>query len=107
MLLCRCFSHLPGVPSWFNEEDNDCSKQAEATDLAFFLSHQDSDKRPSWAVFNQSSSVNPEQTAAGYLPVILAPAHELDTINTVVNKCMSISSHFGQEHTVITLDEAL
>ncbi|KAJ8869861.1 hypothetical protein PR048_028870 [Dryococelus australis] len=92
MLLCRCFSHLsstlivpkvlgelhpagitpntcepvfnaPVVITRSNEGDNDCSKLAEATDLAFFLSRQDSETRPSWTVFNQSiSSVNPEQT---------------------------------------------
>ncbi|KAJ8890064.1 hypothetical protein PR048_009571 [Dryococelus australis] len=94
--------------TWFNEEDNDCSKLAEATDLAFFMSCQDSETRHSWTVFNLSiSSVNPEQIAARYLLIILAPAHELDTLNTVVKRCMSISSHFRQEHTVITVDEAL
>lgn len=59
-------------------------------------------------MFHQSISSNdPEQTSVGYLPIILAPAHELDTLNTVVKRCMSISSHFGQKYTVITLDQAL
>ena len=58
--------------------------------------------------FNQSVSSNePEQTAVGYFPIVLAPAHEYDTLNTVVKRCMAISSHFGQEHTVITVDQAL
>ena len=42
-----------------------------------------------------------------YLPIILALAHELDTLNTVVKRCMAISSHFGQEHTVLTVDQVL
>ena len=90
------------------ETDSECVKQAQATDMAFFLRRQDSDKKPSWTVFNQSvSSEEPEQTAAGYLPIILAPAHELDTLNTVVKRCMAISSHFDQQYTVITVDQAL
>ena len=100
----------PVDKAWFTkpEGDSDCVKQAQATDMAFFLRRQDSDTKPSWTVFNQSaSSEEPEQTAVGYLPIILAPAHELDTLNTVVKRCMAISSHFGQEHTVLTVDQAL
>ena len=90
------------------EEDNEYARQAKATDLAFFLRRQDPEIEPSWTVFNQSlSSEEIEQTAVGYLPIILAPAHEFDTLNTVVKRCMAISSRFGQEHTVITVDQAL
>ena len=53
------------------------------------------------------SSVDPEQTAVGYLPIIRAPAHELDTLNTVIKRCLAISSHCGQEYTVLTVDQAL
>ena len=35
------------------------------------------------------------------------PAHDFDTLNTVVKRCMAISSRFGQEHIVITVDQAL
>ncbi|KAJ8868589.1 hypothetical protein PR048_030127 [Dryococelus australis] len=105
---CEPVFNAPVDIIWFNEEDNDCSKLAEATDLTFFLSRQDSETRPSWTVFNLLiSSVNPKQRAAGYLPIIIAPTHELDTLKSVVKRCMSISSHFGQEHTVITVNEAL
>jgi hypothetical protein len=100
----------PVDKAWFvkSEDDSECVKQAQATDMAFFLRRQDSDTKPSWTVFNQSvSSEEPEKTAVGYLPIILAPAHELDTLNTVVKRCMAISSHFGQEHTVLTVDQAL
>lgn len=96
--------------TWFIKSDNrnDSVKRAEATDLALFLRRQDSEERPSWTVFNQIiSSVEPEHTVAGFLPIILAPAHKLHTLNTVVKRCMAMSSHFGQEHTVITVDQAL
>ena len=100
----------PVDKAWFTEPkgDSDCVKQAKATDMSFFLRRQDSDTKPSWTVFNQSvSPEDPEQTTVGYLPIVLAPAHELDTLNTVVKRCMAISSHFGQEHTVLTVDQAL
>ena len=95
-----CFSNA--------EEDNEYARQAKCTELAFFLRRQDPEIKPLWIVFNQSlSSEEREQTAVGYLPIILAPAHQFDTLNTVVKRCMAISSRFGQEHTVITVDQAL
>ena len=78
------------------------------SDLAFFLRSQYSEIKPSWIVFNQSlSSEEREQTAVWYLPITLASAYEFDTLNTVVKRCMAISSSFGQEHTVTTVDQAL
>lgn len=90
------------------EENNENALQAEATDLAFYLHRQDKELKPSWTVFNQClSSDESEQTAVGYLPIILAPAHDFDTLNTAVKRCMAISSHFCQEYTVLTVDQAL
>ena len=43
----------------------------------------------------------------GHLPIILAPAHEYETLNIVVKRCMAVSKHFNQKHTVITGDQAL
>ena len=100
----------PVDTTWFSNSETNVGSvnEAKAKDLAFFLRRQESETRPSWTVFNQSvSSVEPEQTATGYLPIILAPAHELDTLNTVVKRCLAISAHFGQEHTVLTVDQAL
>jgi hypothetical protein len=60
-------------------------KQAKVADLAFFLHRLQSANKLGWAVFNQSfPSEEPELTSLGYLPIIIAPAHELDTLNTVV-----------------------
>lgn len=39
--------------------------------------------------------------------MISNPAHEYDTINVFVRLCMTIASHFKQEHTVITVDQQL
>lgn len=41
------------------------------------------------------------------MPIVQAPAHEMDTDNTVVQKCMYISNRLEQRHTVITVDQAL
>ena len=89
------------------EEDNEYARQAKATDLAFFLRRQDPEINLRGLQSVLVSSEEREQTAVGYLPIILAPAHEFDTLNTVVNICMAISSRFGQKHTVITVDQAL
>jgi hypothetical protein len=72
------------------------------------LLRQDASSKLFWTVFNLSiSTEDTEQTTVGYLPIILAPALELDTLNTVVRKCMALSSHFGQQHIVIIVDQAL
>ena len=89
------------------DDDNEYARHAKATDLAFFLHSQDPEIKPSWGVNQSLSSEEREHTAVEYLPIILAPALEFDTLNTVVKRCMAISSRFGQEHTVITVDQAL
>ena len=47
---------------WFKEpdikEEKECVKKAQATDLALFMSCQDSDTKPSWTVFNQNISIS-------------------------------------------------
>ena len=47
-------------------------------------------KRTGWTEFNrQHSTSNPEITTVGYMPTIQAPAHEMDTLNTVVKRCIA------------------
>ena len=41
------------------------------------------------------------------MPIIQAPAHEMDTLNTAVKKCMHVATVLGQHYTVITVDQAL
>ena len=48
-----------------------------------------------------------EVTKVGYMPIIPAPAHEIDTLNMVVKKCMHVVTGLGQHYTVITVDWAL
>ena len=100
----------PVDSSWFDAKGSilECEKKAAATDQAFLLHRQGQQDKPSWTNFNQQNSVTEHnQTSIDDLPIILAPAHEFDTLNTVVRRCMSISRHFGQQYTVISVDQAL
>ena len=70
--------------------------------------------RSGWTEFNQSLSLGEvgdkfghEVTMVGYMPIIQAPAHEMDTLNTVVKKCMHVATVLGQQYTIITVDQAL
>ena len=57
--------------------------------------------------FNQAlSKCDPDLTTVGYMPLIQAPAHDFDTLNTVVQRCMHISEKLVK-NTVITVDQAL
>ena len=59
-------------------------------------------------MFNQKLTTRMRsQTCIGYLPILIAPAHEFDTLNTVAKRCLAISARFGQEHIVINVDQAL
>ena len=51
--------------------------------------------------------VNPELTSVGYLPIIQAPAHHIDTLNTVVKRELHVAQSVEQEHVVLTVDEDL
>jgi hypothetical protein len=61
-----------------------------------------------WSDFNQAlSKCDHDLTTVGYMPLIQAPAHHLDTINTVVQRCMHIPEKLGQKYTVNSVDQAL
>lgn len=80
-------------------------------DLAFVLCRYHQAEKltiPAWSGFNQSiSQVISEPSIIGYLPIIPAPAHEMDTLMTVLLRCKAVSSRLGQRYTVVTFDEAL
>jgi hypothetical protein len=84
------------------------SYDAFAKELLFHLKRNKQEVPITWSAFHQSiSSINPDLTIVGYMPIVQAPAHEIDTLNTVVQKCMYISDRLGQRHTVLTVDQAL
>ena len=102
--------HFPEVQTeWFdNSKDDNSTITAAATDMAFMLKRQHEQPRPTWTSFNQKhSQINPEQSIVGYLPIIQAPAHDIDTLNTVVQRILHITASFQQQHAVPTVDQAL
>ena len=41
------------------------------------------------------------------MPIILAPAHDVNTLNTVVRRIVQVAESFKQKHVVLTVDQAL
>ena len=41
------------------------------------------------------------------MPIIHAPAHDIDTLNTVFMRCMYVATQLGQVYVVLTVDQAL
>ena len=72
---------------WFKQPIEDCPSalKAEATDMTFFHKRQNKDTNSGWTSFNEKhSETDSEVSTVGYMPIILAPAHDVDTLNTVV-----------------------
>ena len=85
---------------WFNRSLSDSSSclEAQSTDHAFF-NQQSGHSKTTWTEYNaRRSKTNPEVTSVVYMPIIQKPAHELDTLNTVVKRTMHVASPFGQKH---------
>ncbi|KAG0715583.1 hypothetical protein GWK47_011631 [Chionoecetes opilio] len=83
-------------------------KLLDITWLCVRNSTDECQKIPEWTIFNQkvSTSIHP-QSIVGYLPIIPAPAHEMDTIATVLMRCQAIVKFLGQDTVVVTFDEAV
>ena len=87
------------------------SKDHESKDFACILSRLqqvDDQHVPAWTGFNQIMSAGSKPlTTVAVMPILPAPAHEMDTIMTVLLRCKQISNKLGQPSTVVTFDEAL
>ena len=80
--------------------------KAQATNHDFFI-QQSGHSRTTGTEYNaRRRKSNPEVTSVGYMPIIQAPGHELDSLNTVVKRTMHVASSFGQKRLVI-VDQAL
>ncbi len=63
---------------------------------------------PGWSGYNRAiSKSDAEITTSGFLPIIQHPAHEYDTLNTVIVRSMGIARTLNVPYTVITVDQAL
>ena len=68
---------------WFNKTLSESSSclQAQATDHSFFI-QQRGHSRTTWTAYHaRRSKTNPDVTSVGCMPIIQAPAHELDTLS--------------------------
>lgn len=64
--------------------------------------------KPTWTGYNQThSTVDPPKSTVGYVPIIQAPAHEVDTLNTVAKRALEIAHKLEQRYAVLTVDEGL
>ena len=77
--------------------------------MTFFMKRQKIEGvKGGWSHFNQTNSqVNHNVTSIGYMPIIQTPGYELDTLNTVVQRCKHVATALGQRYVVLTVDEAL
>lgn len=91
--------------------DTSVPARARLLDKIWLCARNNSDEKqnvPSWTPFNQKiSDRDHPQSIVGYLPLIPAPAHDMDTIATVLVRCQAIAKHLGQSKVVVTFDEAL
>ena len=115
---CQPPEHDPSVATepvltvdkdWFliNSKSHALS-DAEAKEMIFTVKRNKQIFKQGWTSFNQEMcNAEFEQTTIGYMPIILAPAHEFDTLNTVVQRCKHVAEAKGQKYVVLTVDEAL
>ena len=90
---------------WFKQPIQNCPQavQAETTDTTFFFKQQNEDLKSGWTSSNEKhSDTDPEVSAVGYMPIALAPAHDVNTLNTVVQRIMQVAESFNQKHVVLT-----
>ena len=80
----------------------------QAQDFEFILRLQGQNPKSTWTGFNQEySTKNPPKTTVGNMPIIHAPAHDVATLNSVVQRILRIAASLEQKHAVLTVDEAL
>ncbi len=83
----------PLTTEWLDtsEPSDDYCANYRTRDLVWILArlhHSQQQKIPGWTPFNQVLSTNTDlKTTIGYLPIIPAPAHDLDTVLTVLLRC--------------------
>ena len=95
---------------WFDkpQKEKEMVALAKAQDMAFFLKrHNEGETKRRTKINQTQSKESHEMTSTGYRPLVQAPAHELDTLNTAVLRCKHVARKLGQHHVVLTVDGAL
>ncbi len=98
-------------PEWFHSSSSKTFVQKNnKVDLAWILSTMsgsDNQKVPSWTHFNERNSSVQIVSKVGNLPIIPNPAHEFDSVMTMVVRFQRVAAKLLLKYTVITLDQAL
>lgn len=95
---------------WYDDCDSCEVKKARIKDFTFIASRQDKPdaQKEGWTQFNKSiSSNNLPLTASGFMPLILNPAHEFNTLVTVVTRCIALADKLNYPYVVLTADQQL
>lgn len=95
---------------WYSDSDSIDIKQARCVDLAFLYSRQDKpdNEKIGWTQFNKACSKNTlPKTASGFMPLILNPAHEFNTLTTVLTRCIALGDKLNYDYIVLTVDQQL
>ena len=71
--------------------------------MSLFLHRQDeSGIRSGRTNFNQTiTQEDNELTSVGHMPIVQAPAHDIDALNTVVQRCKHVATVLGQQQFVV------
>ena len=100
------------MDEWYTTDEL-CIDESFEKDLAWILvwlapQHPAIQQVPGWSGFNQMLSSDKSQTTiVGPLPIINSPAHEFETLWTVIQKCKAMTKLRNGSYTVVTMDEGL
>ena len=76
--------------------------------VLYWQSNRDEPVVPLWSGFNALlTNATQEETMIGCLPIINAPAHDYDTLWTVIERSRRMTRQLGQKYSVMTFDEQL
>lgn len=96
---------------WYGgNEKSDCVVNAEAKDLAFLFGRQfESDAcKIGWTEHNKyMTTKNPAITSYAFMPLILNPAHEYDTLFAVLQRCVCLADKLNYPYIDLVVDQAL
>ena len=97
--------------AWYTP-DQTVADKANIKDISWVMTRtciygSDSKAVPAWTGFNQVTALDDTQLCTtGYMPLINAPAHENDTLWTVLMRCIRVSNIMNSgQSTVITLGQ--
>ena len=85
--------------NWFDV--NKEQKESNLKDITWLLTHKYDTEEiiPTWATFNETISLaNSLTTTPGILPILQAPADVNNTVVTVINCFIEITSNLGQPY---------